>query len=135
VEAESRENGPSAAEAEEEALLLYVLPLRAQAARDHLARAAGVGGAALAAVHGAEDERRRRRRGREGAGGGSGAGVREEASAGAEGDRQPPRRGDLRGAAGLRHGPRRGGEPPPLPRSCLLSRASRPLFPSPGSVG
>jgi hypothetical protein len=102
----SRENGPSAAEAEEEALLLCVLPLRAQAARDHLARAAGVGGAALAAVHGAEDERRRRR-GREGAGGGGGpgAGVREEASAGAEGDRQPPRRGDLRGAAGLRHGP------------------------------
>lgn len=57
-------------------------------------------------VHGAEDERRRR--GREGAirgGGGPGAGVREEASAGAQGDRQPPRRGDLRGAAGLRHGP------------------------------
>ena len=57
----------------------------------------------MAAVPGGEDERRRR--GREGAGGGTGAGVREEAGAGAQGDREPLRLRDLRGAARLRHGP------------------------------
>ena len=52
-----------------------------------------------------EDERRRRGRKGPVRGGGAGAGVREEAGAGAQGDREPPGRGDLRGAAGLRHGP------------------------------
>ena len=68
-----------------------------------------------------EDERRRRwRRGSQGTVRAR-AGVREEARAGAQGDREPSRRGDLRGAAGVRHGPRRGGQPPPLPRSHLVS--------------
>jgi len=65
-----------------------------------------------------EDERRRR--GSQGTVG-TRAGVREEARAGAQGDREPSRCGDLRGAAGVRHGPRRGGQPPPLPRSHLVS--------------
>jgi hypothetical protein len=68
-----------------------------------------------------EDERRRRRRWGSQGTVGARAGVREEARAGAQGDRQPSRRGDLRGAAGVRHGPRRGGQPPPLPRSHLVS--------------
>ena len=79
--------------------------------------AAEAGGSSPARGSGGEDERRRRR-GSEGVGG-AGAGVREEAGAGAQGDREPPRRGDLRCAAGVRHGPRRGGQPPPVPRSHL----------------
>jgi len=79
--------------------------------------AAEAGGSSPARGSGGEDERLRRR-GSEGVGG-AGAGVREEAGAGAEGDREPPRRGDLRCAAGVRHGPRRGGQPPPVPRSHL----------------
>jgi hypothetical protein len=67
-----------------------------------------------------EDEQRRRWRGSQGTVGAR-AGVREEARAGAQGDREPPRRGDLRSAAGVQHGPGRGGQPPPLPRSHLLS--------------
>jgi hypothetical protein len=63
---------------------------------------------------GGEDERRRRRR--EG-GGGARPGRVEEAGAGPQGDREPPRGGDLCRTARVRHGPRRGGQPPPLPRS------------------
>jgi len=62
---------------------------------------------------GGEDERRRSRR--EGGGGARPARV-EEAGAEPQGDREPPRGGDLCRTARVRHGPRRGGQPAPLPR-------------------
>jgi hypothetical protein len=73
---------------------------------------------------GGEDERRGCRR--EGGGRARPARV-EEAGAEPEGDREPPRGGDLRRAARVRHGPRRGGQSPPLPRFASVS----PCLPPP----
>lgn len=93
----------------------------------------GGGGGGGGDLSGGEDDRRRRggrRRRREGGrGGGPRPGGVEEAGAEPEGDREPPGGGDLRGAARLRHGPRRGGQPPPLPRSPPPLSLARPLPP------
>jgi hypothetical protein len=77
---------------------------------------------------GGEDERRRCRR--EG-GGGARPGRVEETGAVSQGDREPTRGGDLLRTARVRHGPRRGGQPPPLPRSVARLALSSPQSISP----
>jgi hypothetical protein len=50
----------------------------------------------------------------------------EEAGAEPEGDRELPRGGDLRRAARVQHGRRRGGQPSPLPRSVHVAASPPP---------